>query len=190
MARQTVFSESVEIEGGLFATASACRDGVCRISAGIGNLAGEKETDLIHARKKNRFGTVPLEVLRHLRSVLSLISSYFEGETKPLYKWKGENFRDSEGAPLVFPQVSDFRLKIWKETAKIPYGKTLTYSELAFKTGGENRRRAVAGALSANPFPILIPCHRVVAAKGTGGYGCGGVEMKKRLLAMESGVED
>mgnify|MGYP002266848858 CR=1 FL=1 len=71
------------------------------------------------------------------------------------------------------------------ETRKIPYGTTITYSELADRIGSSGGARAVGQALSKNPYPIIIPCHRVVARSGIGGYS-GGVELKKRLLEIEA----
>ena len=70
------------------------------------------------------------------------------------------------------------------ETTKIKYGETLTYSELA-KRIGTLGVRAVGGALSRNPFPIVIPCHRVVAKNGIGGYSAG-QDIKACLLELES----
>lgn len=180
MDRQQIFSKTVEFKEGLTVTVSAGKDGICGISVGI----CEKSGAVPNAKK------IPPEALGCLDSTLSRISSYFGGENRPLYKWEENKPEDSHTVRLVFPPASDFRLKVWEETSKIPYGKTLTYSELARKVGGTNHRRAVAQALSANVFPILIPCHRVVGAKGAGGYSSGGVEVKRKLLAMESGDED
>ncbi|MDE7097097.1 MAG: methylated-DNA--[protein]-cysteine S-methyltransferase [Muribaculaceae bacterium] len=81
---------------------------------------------------------------------------------------------------------TEFRLKVWNEMRKIPYGETITYRELAQRIGSPTAYRAVANACGANPFPILIPCHRVVASGGkTGGY-TGGIDIKKALLEIEN----
>ncbi|VVB51246.1 Methylated-DNA--protein-cysteine methyltransferase [uncultured archaeon] len=72
--------------------------------------------------------------------------------------------------------------KVWAETRKIPSGETRTYGHIAEKTG--LRPRAVGQALKANHTPIIVPCHRVVAAKGLGGYNLG-MMWKKRLLRLE-----
>jgi methylated-DNA-[protein]-cysteine S-methyltransferase len=69
-------------------------------------------------------------------------------------------------------------------TRKIGYGKTIPYSELA-KNIGCRGAHAVGGALAKNPIPIVIPCHRVVAKDGIGGYSAG-VDIKTRLLELES----
>lgn len=84
----------------------------------------------------------------------------------------------------VRPEGSPFERKVWKELLKIPFGETRTYGEIAKKVGKPNAARAVGQANNKNPIPIAIPCHRVVANGGLGGYG-GGVDLKKRLLELE-----
>lgn len=69
----------------------------------------------------------------------------------------------------------------------IPYGQTRTYGEIAAALGNPKAARAVGGANGANPIPIIIPCHRVVAAGGLGGYG-GGIEMKRAFLRLEGAI--
>ena len=64
---------------------------------------------------------------------------------------------------------TEFRMKVWDEMRRIPYGETVTYKELARRIGSPDACRAVANACGANPFPILIPCHRVVACGGRSG---------------------
>lgn len=80
---------------------------------------------------------------------------------------------------------SQFQRRVLRQVARIPYGKTKTYGEIARSLGRVGAARAVGAANARNPLPLVIPCHRVVAAGGLGGYG-GGVAMKRRLLEMES----
>lgn len=81
-----------------------------------------------------------------------------------------------------------FRQKVWNALLEIPYGETRSYAELARSIGEPKAFRAVGAANGANPIAIIVPCHRVVASGGgLGGYG-GGVPLKKRLLALESGA--
>jgi O-6-methylguanine DNA methyltransferase len=80
-----------------------------------------------------------------------------------------------------------FRREVLRKVAAIPYGKTRTYGEIARQIGRIKAQRAVGSANAANPIPIVIPCHRVVAASGIGGYA-GGTKMKKLLLEMEATV--
>jgi O-6-methylguanine DNA methyltransferase len=83
---------------------------------------------------------------------------------------------------------TDFQCSVWRNLANIPYGETVSYGELAMMVGRPNAYRAVGQANGANPLPIVLPCHRVLASGGgIGGYG-GGLPMKRQLLALE-GVE-
>lgn len=80
---------------------------------------------------------------------------------------------------------TDFQKSVWLELARIPYGETVSYAELALMVGRPQAYRAVGQANGANPIPIVLPCHRVVASGGgLGGYG-GGLPMKRKLLALE-----
>ena len=82
-----------------------------------------------------------------------------------------------------------FQRQVWETLAEIPYGETVSYAELATMVGRPAAFRAVGQANGANPVPIVLPCHRVVASGGgIGGYG-GGLALKRRLLAHE-GVRD
>ncbi len=88
--------------------------------------------------------------------------------------------------PLA-PAGSDFQRSVWREMTRIPYGEVLTYGEMAARSGGV--ARAVGAACGANPIPVIIPCHRVVAGEGLGGYsGRGGLETKRRLLILEGAL--
>jgi methylated-DNA-[protein]-cysteine S-methyltransferase len=84
-------------------------------------------------------------------------------------------------------QASPFHKKALQHVAKIPYGRTMTYGEIARAIGSPRASRAVGTANANNNLPIVIPCHRVVASSGLGGYG-GGLEMKKRLLRLEGAL--
>ena len=79
-----------------------------------------------------------------------------------------------------------FQREVWAALLEIPYAETRSYQEIARAVGRPRAARAVGAAVGANPIPLVVPCHRVVAAAGKlGGFG-GGVELKARLLAMES----
>jgi O-6-methylguanine DNA methyltransferase len=80
---------------------------------------------------------------------------------------------------------TEFQESVWKALLEIPYGETCTYQELARDVGRPRAVRAVGSANGANPIPLIVPCHRVIATGGKlGGYG-GGLEAKAWLLAME-----
>ena len=81
--------------------------------------------------------------------------------------------------------ATGFQRRVWGVVAAIPYGETRTYSWVAQQVGGSPR--AVGQALARNPYPLLIPCHRVVAKKGLGGFtGSGGQDLKRSLLELEA----
>ena len=83
------------------------------------------------------------------------------------------------------PMGSPFSQRVWAALREIPHGETVTYADLARRLGTASR--AIGGANGANPIPIIIPCHRVIAAAGgIGGYsGDGGIATKRWLLALE-----
>lgn len=86
-------------------------------------------------------------------------------------------------------QYPPFHQRVWKECAKIPKGRTITYGELARRLGKPGAARAVGQALGANPFAPIVPCHRVVAADGPGGFSArGGVGAKLKLLKREGAL--
>ncbi|UCD24415.1 MAG: methylated-DNA--[protein]-cysteine S-methyltransferase [Gemmatimonadota bacterium] len=86
----------------------------------------------------------------------------------------------------ISTEGSAFYRRVWHELGRIPYGHTISYGELARRVGKPKAARAVGTANGKNPIPIVIPCHRVVAAGGKlGGYG-GGLPLKRRLLDLEA----
>ncbi|MCW5943427.1 MAG: methylated-DNA--[protein]-cysteine S-methyltransferase [Fimbriimonadaceae bacterium] len=102
------------------------------------------------------------------------LTEYFSGERRSF---------DLE----VAPQGTPFQRRVWAKLREIPYGETRTYGELAASLGNPDACRAVGAANGANPIPILIPCHRVIGRDGSmTGFG-GGVDVKRRLLALEQG---
>lgn len=86
--------------------------------------------------------------------------------------------------PLA-PHGTAFQQRVWAALRAIPYGETRTYGELAAAIGNPSASRAVGMANHRNPIPIIIPCHRVIGANGTLTGYAGGLEIKRRLLALE-----
>jgi methylated-DNA-[protein]-cysteine S-methyltransferase len=81
-------------------------------------------------------------------------------------------------------KASPFQKKVLKQVAKIPFGQTKTYGEIAAIVGNPGASRAVGTANARNNLPLIIPCHRVLASNGLGGYG-GGLALKRKLLRHE-----
>jgi len=109
------------------------------------------------------------KVMRH---AARQITQYLEGR------------RNSFDLPLHIIGT-DFQKKVWKIIAGIPYGRTLSYGDIARKLGGTGKARAVGGAAHANPLPLIIPCHRVIGSDGSlTGFGAG-LGLKEKLLDLE-----
>ncbi|MBQ9858840.1 MAG: methylated-DNA--[Oscillospiraceae bacterium] len=107
-----------------------------------------------------------------LNNAISQLNEYFAGTRK------------SFDLPLKF-DGTEFQKLVWRELQNIPYGKTISYKELAEKTGNIKACRAVGMANNKNPIPIIIPCHRVIGANGKLTGYAGGLEVKKFLLELE-----
>lgn len=87
--------------------------------------------------------------------------------------------------PVDWSAGTPFQRKVWKAITRIPYGRVRSYQWVAMRVGGKQYARAVGMALGANPVPIVVPCHRIVAHDGSlGGFSCG-LPMKRRLLSLE-----
>lgn len=141
----------------------------------IGNE--DRVTDLIIGKKN-------FDKLKRDRDRLELSKS---GELKKaareidLYlKGKSDNFKLN----LDITTGTDFQKTVWKKLLEIPFGKVITYRELANRIENPKAARAVGNAVGANPIPIVIPCHRVVGSSGLGGYSLG-LDIKRKLLSLE-----
>ena len=89
--------------------------------------------------------------------------------------------------PLA-PHGTAFQLRVWNTLLRIPYGRTMSYGQIAALIAAPGKARAVGAANGSNPIAIIIPCHRVIGSHGElVGYG-GGLATKRRLLELESGV--
>lgn len=95
---------------------------------------------------------------------------------------------EGEGIPIAWERVGEFDRAVLRATAAIPYGVTAAYGEIAARAGKAGAARAAGAALSRNPWPVIVPCHRVVGARGDlVGFGKG-VAAKRALLRFESGA--
>lgn len=107
---------------------------------------------------------------------------YFLGETP--------NF-----TPPLHLKGTPFQIEVWQALRAIPYGETVTYGDISRRLaegarGTRTSPRAVGGAVGRNPISLIVPCHRVVGAKGQLTGYAGGLERKRRLLRMEQGMEN
>ena len=96
--------------------------------------------------------------------------------------------RTSFDLPLDLSRGTAFQRRVWNALRAIPYGQLWSYRGLASRVGGVQYARAVGGAVGANPLPIVLPCHRVIAQDASiGGFSCG-LQAKRRLLALEGSL--
>ncbi|UCG17856.1 MAG: methylated-DNA--[protein]-cysteine S-methyltransferase [Phycisphaerales bacterium] len=151
---------------------AATENGLCLVA--FGNRADKRELQEL----AGRCGCSPgKETNPHLQRGIEELEAYFAAGLRdfivPL---------DLRGTP--------FQIKVWRELLTIPFGRTLSYGELARRIGQPNAQRAVGQAVGANPVAIIIPCHRVISASGElHGFG-GGLWRKGFLLEHERGLDD
>jgi O-6-methylguanine DNA methyltransferase len=88
---------------------------------------------------------------------------------------------------IAFDGATDFQRLVWRQLTKIPPGRVMTYAQVAAAIGKPRAARAVGNACAANPTPLAVPCHRVVAGSGLGGFS-GGLAWKRKLLEIEKAV--
>lgn len=123
---------------------------------------------LPHERHRTSRGAVPAAV----QEAATQLEEYLSGS------------RQRFDVPLSYVDATDFQHDVWRALMAIPYGEVRTYAEVAHAVKRPRASRAVGNANHVNRFPIIVPCHRVVAASGLGGYG-GGSEVKRYLLSLE-----
>ena len=158
--------------------------GTCAIVWGERGLTGVYLPDANAARTRasveRRFpGAVLTPATPDVQQAIEGIVALFRGEK-----------RDLREVVLDFDGLPDFTRRVYELARTIPPGATLTYGEIAMRLGTPGKARAVGQALGQNPWPIVVPCHRVLAADGgMGGFSApGGVATKRKMLEIE-GVE-
>ncbi len=160
-----LFIHSFETKWGTFRTAAKARNLV------LVAMPGESK-ESFDDRIAERFGDLQLE-----RG--GVVNQQAEKEIKAYLGGKLKRFTvkfDISAAP--------FQKKVLRMVARIPFGQTKTYGEIAAIVGNPRASRAVGTANAKNNLPLIIPCHRVVGCSGIGGYG-GGLQLKRRLLEHE-----
>lgn len=111
-----------------------------------------------------------------LRDCAAQVAEYFAGE------------RGRFDLPLA-PRGTPFQLRVWREIARVPFGETLSYAELAERAGSPGSARAAGAATGRNPLALVVPCHRIVGANGALTGYAGGLRRKERLLVLEGAIE-
>jgi methylated-DNA-[protein]-cysteine S-methyltransferase len=139
------------------------------VQLGLPNRPRDEQFASISARISPRL----LEAPARLDPVRRELDEYFEGR------------RHEFGLPLDWRLTSGFRREVLRETARIPFGETRSYMEMAAGAGSPRAHRAAGSALGSNPIPIVVPCHRVLRSGGALGGYTGGLEVKEKLLRLE-----
>ena len=127
---------------------------------------------------KRRFGSFDRMERENPQGIRDRMANYFTGDTART-AFEGLHL-DIHGTP--------FQNTVWKVLGEIPYGETISYSELARRATSPKAVRAVGSANGQNPVSIVIPCHRVIAKNGTLAGYAGGMERKQKLLALEGSL--
>jgi methylated-DNA-[protein]-cysteine S-methyltransferase len=127
------------------------------------------------ARLADRLGLAEVHDSDRTASVVAELNAYFAGDLKEFE------------TPVDWRLMSGTRLQVLQALHKVPYGTAVTYGELARLSGSTVPARGIGSIMGSNPIPIVVPCHRVIAAgNGLGGFSGGeGVETKRRLLTHE-----
>lgn len=143
---------------------------------GVANISYGQEPDARELRRLVAvFGPGIVPDRKRTDALARELDQYFAGK------------RHEFDVPADLTGLTPFYRAILRATARVPYGKVTTYRAVAKRAGNERASRAAGGALSWNPIPIVVPCHRVVATDGSLGGYAGGLDAKRRLLALERG---
>lgn len=150
--------------------------GIGWTDAGVARLQLPGIDRLALLERINRDGAQAGEPTRAIEAIINRIEDYAEGEAV-----------DFSGVPLDLEKVPEFNRRAYALLLQIGWGETTTYGALARELGDVGLSRAVGAAMGANPIPLIIPCHRVLASDGKpGGFSApGGAESKLRMLALE-----
>jgi methylated-DNA-[protein]-cysteine S-methyltransferase len=144
------------------------------IETPIGSLRAEADDHAVTMAQFNAAAVAASATNRILDQLRAELSEYFAGQR-------------NEFSVALNPSGTDFQKRVWNELVRIPFGKTISYHELAERIGKPTADRAVAQANGANPICILVPCHRVIGKDGRlAGYSAG-LERKRFLLGLEQG---
>ena len=161
-----IHTSVVELSFGKVHLACAER-GLCLTVLGSERSAGQLDA----WRRRHEPAAQVVETTAGLEEVIEQLEAYDAGSLREF-----DLALDLRGTP--------FQLRVWGELQRIPQGEVRTYGEIAERLGQLGASRAVGGANGKNPIPLIVPCHRVVASDGIGGF-TGGLAWKERLLAHE-----
>jgi len=142
------------------------------IKSPLGNLKLIEEDEALTEIRFSKNTPINLPKSEILMNVKQQLDGYFAGNQKKF-------------DVLLKPKGTEFQQIVWQELLTIPYGKTISYMDLAKRLGDPKCIRAAASANGKNPIPIIIPCHRVIGSNGEMTGYAGGIQLKKALLTLE-----
>jgi methylated-DNA-[protein]-cysteine S-methyltransferase len=144
----------------------------------IADDAGLTHVDFVGAKyeRKTAPGWIEDPAAPALRACGKQLAEYFAGR------------RTAFDLPLA-PQGTPFQQRVWQEIARVPYGKTITYGELAKRAGAPGQARAAGAATGRNPLGVVVPCHRIMGADGSLTGYAGGLDRKRGLLELEGALQ-
>jgi methylated-DNA-[protein]-cysteine S-methyltransferase len=148
---------------------------VAASDAGLVRVSFGRTDAAFVAELRAALGVTPVRSTAHTADVVHQLRAYFAGE------------RRSFDVQVDLSRLSPFHRRVLLAASRVPAGQVVSYGDLARRIGQPRGSRAVGQALGRNPVPIVIPCHRIVAAGGLGGYG-GGLAIKKKLLRLEGAL--
>ena len=155
---------------GLAASADGSRAEICQI---VLSRPSRKAVEQELKTFRNSHMGIRHSLLPVLRQAQAQLVEFLEGKRREL------------DFAVDLSEGTTFQRRVWRTILRIPYGRVRSYKWVAARVGGPRRARAVGLALGANPVPLIVPCHRVVAHDGSlGGFSCG-LRIKRRLLALE-----
>lgn len=140
---------------------------------GVLEVIGNSEGLSAVVFKDAETGAISKKIPQELKDAVLQLQEYFEGKRK-------------EFSLKLSPKGTDFQKRVWKQLEEIPFGKTMTYQQMANKLGDPKVIRAAASANGKNPISIIIPCHRVIGSDGSLTGYAGGLHRKKWLLEHEN----
>ncbi len=145
------------------------------INTPIGILEVKGNTEGLSAVlfKDSENDVISEKIPNELQDVITQLREYFEGKRKDF-------------SLKLSPEGTDFQKRVWKQLQEIPFGKTMSYQQMANNLGDPKVVRAAASANGKNPISIIIPCHRVIGSDGSLTGYAGGLHRKKWLLEFES----
>lgn len=159
-------------------------------------ISGSRELQEINFVKDNKKINANYTIPEPVKKTLLILKDYFNGvrsNIELIFRTEPANESLPDDPKKLFLDMSGYtekELRIYKELTKVMPGKTVSYGDLAMRSGIPRGARFAGNCMAGNRFPIIIPCHRVIKKDGSIGNYSGGAEIKEFLLKHETGIQD